>query len=391
MDGAGEWRFQGTMNGFQAEMVIVFYQRQAGFVQRRLGIVASFLKLLEPLIADLEISHPDRRPDSGIEHSLDPPLVGRSSFISGLGQQLNALSDSEISLLIEGESGTGKEIVARNVHHLSMRRLRPLVIVNCMEMPQSLLQSELFGHLKGSFTGASGDRIGLIESAAGGTFFLDEIGEMPLSLQAALLRVLEEKEVRRIGDHRRRKVDVRFVFATNRDLLDLVKEGAFREDLYFRVNGVRLYIPPLRERRQDILPLAEHFLKLCALRSGVRPPTISVEALRRMFSYHWPGNVRELRNEMERVVVLNKGIRTIKPGMLSPQIREAVPVSGKILYDDGETLPSAVQRLERRLIGEALGRFNGNRTKTAGALGITRQGLLKKLKRYGMIKKQGCG
>jgi len=309
----------------------------------------------------------------------DPPLVGVSAVILDLRRQICAAAGATIPVLIEGESGTGKEIIARNLHHLSERRSRPLVIVNCMELPESLLQTELFGYLKGAFTGASKDRMGLVESADGGTLFLDEIGEMPLTQQAALLRVLQEREVRRIGDSQRRAVDVRFIFATNRDLADLVKQGRFRSDLYFRINGVRLFIPPLRQRKEDILPLVKHFIERSTVRersiTGIVPGAVS-----RMLAYRWPGNVRELRNEIERVIAMNRDTKRISPAMLAPRIREAQPVPVKQYV--GETLPAAVARLERSMISDALERNGGNRTRTAAVLGITRQGLLKKIKRH---------
>jgi transcriptional regulator with PAS, ATPase and Fis domain len=253
-------------------------------------------------------------------------------------------------------------------------------------MPHTLLQSELFGHAEGAFTGASRERAGLIESAHGGTFFLDEIGEMPLALQAALLRVLQEKEVRRLGESRRRPVDARFVFATNRDLLDLTRRGRFRRDLYYRVAGVRLRVPPLRDRREDVLPLAGFFLARCAKRAGTRAPAIAPAAVRALVRYGWPGNVRELANEIERVVALHGEAHSISPRMLSPHLEESSGVEASA--DDGrsgEGLPGAVRRLERSMIADALRRHSGNRTRAAEELRITRQGLLKKLKRHGRL------
>jgi transcriptional regulator with PAS, ATPase and Fis domain len=252
-------------------------------------------------------------------------------------------------------------------------------------MPHSLLQSELFGHAEGAFTGASRDRTGLIESAGGGTFFLDEVGETPPSLQAALLRVLQEKEVRRLGESRRRKVDVRFIFATNRDLSDLATKGRFRKDLYFRINGVRLHIPPLRARKEDIIPLTKHFLARAAEQAGCRAASLSPGALRRLVQYRWPGNVRELKSEMERLVAFHGDARVIAAEMLSPHIDGTREGDIGIEARDCGTIPEAVQRLERAMIREALGRFAGNRTRAAEVLGITRQGLLKKLKRYGAL------
>ncbi|UCF04147.1 MAG: sigma-54-dependent Fis family transcriptional regulator [bacterium] len=318
----------------------------------------------------------------------DPPFLGNSPAIREIRRRIVRLAESDITVLIEGESGTGKEVVARNIHGLGRRAAGPLVIANCMEVPHSLLQSELFGSVRGSFTGATRDRIGLVESAGGGTFFLDEIGEMPLSLQAGLLRVLQEREIRRIGESRRRRIDVRFVLATNRTLSELVAKGRFRSDLYYRINGVRLTIPPLRERREDIVPLAGHFLVNGSRRSRAPAPRIALETIRRLLSYHWPGNVRELANEMERAVAIYPEAVVIEPDMLSPHIggsgrgRPARSVPG------AATLPAAIERLERRMIEEALSHFKGNRTRAAAVLGITRQGLLKKLKRYGMT--DGC-
>jgi DNA-binding NtrC family response regulator len=266
---------------------------------------------------------------------------------------------------------------------LSPRKGRPLIIASCMEIPPSLIQSELFGHTEGAFTGATRERIGLIESASGGTFFLDEIGEMPLPLQASLLRVLQEKEVRRIGESRRRTVDVRFLFATNRNLLDLVKKGRFRKDLFFRIHGIGLSIPPLRRRREDIVLLARHFLRQCASEEGIRAPDLSFEAARRLVLYDWPGNVRELKNEVERLIALYRAERIIGPQMLSPHVAEETSEGICDRSSGAGTMPAAVQELECRMIRSALDRFGGNRTKASEALGITRQGLLKKLKRYG--------
>jgi len=381
----GEWRFEKVVTGFHAEVSLVFPDERIGFLNRRLWAVESMLTLLEALLEDYVFTGQTVGVDDESRQPLNPPLIGMSSAMVELRRKVRLVAACDIPVLVEGESGTGKEIIARNIHGLSTRRAKPLVIVNCLEMPSSLLQSELFGHLKGSFTGASRDRVGLIESAAGGTFFLDEIGEMPLSLQAVLLRVLQEKEVRRIGDSRRRTVDVRFIFATNRILRDLIEMGQFRRDLFYRIQGVCLDIPPLRYRKEDMLLLAQYFLELYARRLGIGTLGITATAARRLLSYSWPGNVRELKNEMERVATLHRGARKITPEQLSPHIREKIP---RLMIEGTsagtETLPERVQRLERRMIGDALKRFDGNRTRAANALGITRQGLLKKLKRLGI-------
>ncbi len=379
-DGFRRWGFRGAMNGFNVELNLELRGGRAGFINDRVSGAASFLAFLESLF-EAERSQFSATGHHGLSAAaFSPPLHGDSPPMLELKRLVRRVSASDVSILVEGESGTGKEVVAQNVHRLSPRRAKPLVIASCLEMPHTLLQSELFGHTEGAFTGASRDRAGLIESAGGGTFFLDEIGEMPLSLQATLLRVLQEKEVRRIGESRRRKVDVRFVFATNRDLHELVKRGRFREDLYFRINGVRLHVPALRDRKGDIVPLANHFLDGRGAH-GVAP-AISFGAMRRMLAYHWPGNVRELKNEMERFLALHAGEQMIAPEMLSPHVAETQGDAAGTPGARGCGLPGAVHALELKMIENALDQHSGNRTRAARALGITRQGLLKKLKRY---------
>ena len=384
-DGLKEWKISRRLNGFDLELDLALRERGAGFINERISKAAAFLDLFEAFLDGRYAFDSRSESDCGASPAFNPPLLGKAPAMVELKRMIGAVSLSDISLIIEGESGTGKEIVAHNVHRLSRRHMKPLVIASSLEMPHSLLQSELFGHAEGAFTGASRERAGLIESASGGTFFLDEIGEMPLALQATLLRVLQEKEIRRLGESRRRKVDVRFVFATNRDLSDLVKRGRFRKDLYFRIAGMRLHIPPLRARKEDIIPLASFFLARCAKQHDLIAPPLSPDVIRRFIRYQWPGNVRELKNEVERLVALHSGEGVITVAMLSPQIDEASDDAAETDTGASGSLPGAIQKLERRMIREALSRFAGNRTRAAGALGITRQGLLKKLKRLGEI------
>lgn len=378
--GMGACRFEGEVHGFSVLVRVV--PSDGALLTARLERAGALLDLFRAVID----SHgppclmPCRDSCAG-GPELSPPLLGESPRIRDLRRTIRMVANSSIPLLIEGESGTGKEVLARNAHVLGPRGNQPLVILNCLEMPRSLMQSELFGHLRGSFTGASRDRVGLVESAGGGTLFLDEIGEMPRSLQAALLRVLQEKEVRRIGESRRRSVDVRFVFATNSDLEALVERGRFRQDLFYRMCGVRIRIPPLRARRGDIPLLARHFLGLAVGERGGGNPHITARTMNRMMSYDWPGNVRELKHEIERVLALYPGSKHIHPEMLSPRIGRRDTAG---LYSGRETMHLAVRRLETDMIEEALKRFHNNRTRAAAHLGITRQGLLKKLKRYGI-------
>ncbi len=372
-------RFSGEIHGFRIVIRIVLQDRAMlrGRLERAGALLDLFQAVLDSHGPPCRIGHRGGHGDM----QLSPPLLGESPRIRELRSTIRTVADSAIPLLIEGESGTGKEVLARNAHSLGPRRNRPLVILNCLEVPRSLMQSELFGHLKGSFTGASRDRAGLIESACGGTLFLDEIGEMPRSLQAALLRVLQEREVRRIGESRRRAVDVRFVFATNSGLDELVERGRFRLDLFYRMCGVRLHIPPLRSRRGDIPILAGHFLGMAASERGGKPTRVTARAMNRLMSHDWPGNVRELKHEMERALALYPGTACIRAEMLSPRIRER---DNDRFSTGRETIQLAVRRLETGMIEEALDRFDDNRTRAAAHLGITRQGLLKKMKRYGI-------
>jgi hypothetical protein len=308
-----EWSLRRNAGGLDFELDLSLGGDGASFANERMVRAAALLDLFETVLEGRGFTVPPPARAAACGGEFDPPIIGRSAAMVELRRDIRTVAPSGLSVLIEGESGTGKEVVAKNLHRLSSRRARPLVTTSALEVPHSLLQSELFGHVEGAFTGASRDRIGLIESAGGGTFFLDEIGELPLALQAALLRVLQEREVRRIGESRRRRIDARFVFATNRDLDDLVRRGRFRRDLYFRIAVMRLRVPPLSVRREDVVPLAAHFLGCCAAQAGAEPPALAASAVRRLLEYDWPGNVRELKNEMERAFALHGRERAVAP------------------------------------------------------------------------------
>ncbi|HSE15063.1 MAG TPA: sigma-54 dependent transcriptional regulator [Candidatus Deferrimicrobium sp.] len=303
------------------------------------------------------------------------------------------VKDYDATVLVTGESGTGKELVARLLHFGGRRKGKPFVAVNCGAIPGALLESELFGHRRGAFTEAKSDRAGLIEEAGGGTLFLDEIGELPLPLQAKLLRFLQDGEIRRLGDTETRRVDVRLVAATARDLEREVAGGRFREDLFYRLNVIRIHVPPLRERRDDIPLLAKHFLSHYCGKYGKPGLFLSVEALAAMTSHEWRGNVRELRNLMERCALLATGAEVTRAGLLAVWKGSGTPEGGETgpvleiripVSPERPDLKAAVRELERRLIRIALERTGGSRPKAAEMLGISHPTLLYKAKEFGI-------
>ncbi len=310
-------------------------------------------------------------------------IIGHSPAMRALLEQLAKVVDTRVSVLIEGETGVGKELIAAAVHYRSRRRAQLFVTQNCAAMPDNLLESELFGHRKGSFTGAHEDKKGLFEIADGGTLFLDEATEMPLSLQSKLLRALQEGEIRPIGASHEKKVDVRIVAATNRNLEKEVAEGRFREDLYYRLNVFPIRVPPLRERREDIPVLAEHFLKRYATELGKPAAGFSQQAMELLQAYDFPGNVRELQNEVQRLVIQLEGDGFVTPELLSQRIRQVEGLVERIKPTKG-TLKETMDQIERWLLVEALREHDNNKTATAKTLGITREGLHKKLRAFGL-------
>jgi len=307
-------------------------------------------------------------------------LLGESPPMTELFDQLTRIADSEVSVLITGESGTGKELVARALHKTGRRRDGPFVAVNCAAIPETLLESELFGHERGAFTGAQAARKGVLLQAQEGTLFFDEIGELPLSLQPKLLRALEEKRFRPVGGDRETQFDAAIVAATNRDLETAVEEGLFRKDLYFRVNVIQLAIPPLRSRGMDILLLAQHFLERSAARAGKEVTGISEPAAGKLLAYEWPGNVRELRNAVERAVALTR-FEKIAVEDLPEKIR-AFRRSRLVLGSDDPDELVPMEEVERRYILHVLRTVGGNKTAAARILGLDRRTLYRKLQRF---------
>ena len=312
-------------------------------------------------------------------------IIGQSRVLRELFDVLETVASTTSTILVTGETGTGKELVARAIHHNSPRRDQRFVAINCSALPETLLEAELFGHVRGAFTGAVGPRVGRFEQAHKGTLFLDEIGTMSANLQAKLLRVLQEREFERVGESVPTRIDVRVIAATNSDLAKMVREGTFREDLFYRVNVIPVRLPPLRERREDIPLLVQHFCDrigrdLDPPRQGV---SFSQQAVRQLMAYEWPGNVRQLENFVERAMTLSAGRQQIDVDMLPDEVRAASAVHAGFvtLPEEGFDLDAHIAGIERDLIDQSLERSGGNKRKAAAILGLKRTTLVEKLKR----------
>ena len=307
-------------------------------------------------------------------------IAGRSPALRDAIALAKRVARHPSTVLITGESGTGKEVMARLIHRSSPRHAAPFIAVNCGAIPEALLESELFGHARGAFTGATAERTGLFEEATGGTLFLDEIGELPVLLQVKLLRALQEGEVRRVGDNASRPVDVRIIAATARELEAEVAEGRFRADLFYRLNVVRLQLPPLRERGDDVIELAKHFIGRYNERLGLAVQGLSPQATRALMLHSWPGNVRELENAIERAMVMTDG-PLIEPAHLPAA---SGPPSNGTNHSLDLSIKRQTEALERALIAQALERTAGNRTRAAQLLELSHRALLYKIREYGL-------
>lgn len=318
-------------------------------------------------------------------------LIGSSEAMKQVYGLVEKVAETDVTVLLTGESGSGKELVAREIHRRSPRASKPLVCVNCAAIPENLIESELFGHEKGAFTGAAQRRLGKFEQAGGGTLFLDEVGDMPLETQSKILRVLEDRRIERLGGHETLEVDVRLVSATNRDLKEMVSESSFREDLYYRLEVVRIDVPPLRRRREDVPALVEYFCQIFAAKHERPKPRFSDQALSRLAAFHFPGNVRQLRNMIERLVVLGNEEET-DVEQLPEEVRNYLPGSG--VDTSGLHLEpffqldfkEAREEFEKRYLQWQLRRHDDNITHTAQAIGIHRQSLQQKMKDLGLRK-----
>lgn len=319
-------------------------------------------------------------------------MIGKSKPMQDLYSLLDKISVSEATVLIQGENGTGKELIAKSVHFNSPRKNSQFVTVNCSAFNENLLDSELFGHVKGSFTGAIKDKKGLFEVAHKGTLFLDEIGDMTLTMQVKLLRILQQGTFTPVGGTEERKVDVRVIAATNRDLKAMIEEGTFREDLYYRINVINIHVPSLRDRKEDLPVLVDHFLIKSCKEKQTPLKQLTTRAMEKIFDYVWPGNIRELENEIERLVVLSGTETKIGPELLSPRIRDASSSGGNsknAQFKLAGRLKDALEELEKTMIKEGLRRNKWNKSKLAKELGISRAGLIMKVEKYGLDKRKG--
>jgi two-component system, NtrC family, nitrogen regulation response regulator NtrX len=361
------------------------------FIEKPLSLEKTVLVVRNALRQrDLETENRVLRAKVDRQQQQQHTMVGESPAMNQLRNHVSLAAPTNGRVLILGENGTGKELVARTIHHTSRRKSGPFIEVNCAAIPEELIESELFGHARGAFTGAVADKPGRFEQATGGTIFLDEIADMSLKTQAKVLRVLQEQVMERVGGTQRIKVDVRVLAATNKDLTAEIRAGRFREDLYFRLNVLPIFVPALRDRQGDITMLAEHFMALLAAEYGRRPKRLAPEAAARLQHYAWPGNVRELRNVIERVIIMVAGdtITAQDLGFLGRDGADGVPVqssgAGPL-----KPLSEARDEFEKDYILQTLAANQGNMSRTAELLGVERSNLYKKLRAFGITPRGG--
>ena len=387
-----------------AKMDVEFFREAVAKMKPLTGAEAKYFYELVDLVAqEITAFHTEISKREARIHALSNQLENRYSYNQMIGKSkpmqelysiLDKVSSSEATVLIQGENGTGKELIARSVHFNSPRKTSNFVTVNCSALTETLLDSELFGHVKGSFTGAIKDKKGLFEMAHNGTLFLDEVGDMSLAMQVKLLRVLQQGTLTPVGGTEERKVDVRVIAATNRDLKRMIEDGTFREDLYYRINVINIQVPSLRDRKEDIPVLVDHFLLKNCKEKEIPLKALTSRAMEKIFDYHWPGNIRQLENEVERLVVLSGTETKIGPELLSQPIRDAVAGSGSgggkgMSLKFAGKLRDAMEELEKTMIKEGLRRTKWNKSKLAKELGISRAGLIMKVEKYGLDKRKG--
>lgn len=384
-----ERQFQGREQELSnyIEALPILSEKDIAYLTELIEMVVEEIIVSQKRVSDEQEKVGELSKELGTRYGFDR-MIGKSAPMQDLYRLLDRVCDSDATVLINGENGTGKELIAKALHYNSRRKDKKFVVVNCGAFNENLLESELFGHVKGSFTGAVKDKKGLFEEADGGTLFLDEIGETSMSMQVKMLRVLQEGTFTPVGSTQSKRANVRILAATNRELQRMVKEGMFREDLFYRLNVINLIVPPLRERKDDIPILAEHFLNKFAKESGQKK-SIDKGTLERLLNHEWPGNVRELENEVERLCVLAGADEMISAELLSNHIvdnaKNKYPgyrVAGK--------LKDALEDLEKQMIRDGLERTRWNKSKLAKELGISRAGLIMKVEKYG-LDKRGSG
>ena len=330
--------------------------------------------------------------EAGLKSEPDNRIVGCSAVMQNLFKSVGRVAQSNATVLISGESGSGKEVIAKAIHENSLRKDQPFVRIDCGSIPEGLMESELFGHEKGAFTGAIAAKPGKFEVACGGTLFIDEVGDLPLPLQVKLLRAIQEREFERVGGNAVLRMDVRIIAATNRNLPEMVEQGRFREDLFYRLNVVPLHVPALRERAEDIPLLVDYFIKKAARAAGCMTPLLTQEARELLLRYSWPGNVRELANVLERAVVMSNGVIDLPDvsGIANPLLTSTprAEKSEEIVVPFAGTLREMTHCLEREIIIRTLKKHGGNRMRSAQALDISRRSLLYKLEEHGLGERE---
>jgi transcriptional regulator with PAS, ATPase and Fis domain len=369
----------------RVEALPVLTEKEVEYLTELIEVVVDEFLMTQQNLSKAQKKVVELQGELGVRYGFDQ-MIGKSGAMQSLYRLLDRVCDSDTTVLVQGQNGTGKELIAKALHYNSKRRKNKFLVVNCGAFNENLLESTLFGHVKGSFTGAIKDQKGLFEAADNGTLFLDEIGDTSMPMQVKLLRVLQEGTFTPVGSTVMRSSNVRVVAATNKDLAGMVKRGEFREDLYYRLNVINVVVPPLKERKEDISILSDHFLDSFS-KSGNSPrKTLSTECLQALLNYEWPGNVRELENEIERLCVLAGSDTALQADFLSERIRESVGAKFPGYRVEGR-LKEALEALEKDMIMEGLKRTRWNKSKLAKELGISRAGLIMKVEKYGFDKR----
>lgn len=364
----------------------ILSRKDLDYLTELVNLIVDEVLMMHQTLNDHQLKVDELSKELGIRYSFDQ-MIGKSAPMQSLYRLLDRVCDSETTVLIQGENGTGKELIARALHYNSKRKAKNFLIANCSAFNENLLESELFGHVKGAFTGAISAKKGLFEAADGGTLFLDEIGDTSMAMQVKMLRTLQEGTFLPVGGTESRRANVRVLAATNKDLLAMVKAGTFREDLYYRLNVINIVVPPLRDRKEDIPVLIDHFLDKFAKQTSKPKKKMAKACLERIMNFEWPGNIRQLQNEVERLCVLGGEDTEVVADFLSPAIRDSGDEKFPGLRVSGK-LKDSLEELEKQMIIEGLERTGWNKSRLAKELGISRAGLIMKVEKYGLEKRR---